>query len=103
MIRRPPRSTLFPYTTLFRSRRRGHASGSAASEPREGNGGRASLGRDWPGTDDPAWRGGGRYFAGGGGDVGERGQPADIRGRAGEDEQVAAGREGSRGGGFAVR
>src|SRR5438874_10652150 len=25
MIRRPPRSTLFPYTTLFRSRRRGDA------------------------------------------------------------------------------
>src|SRR2546426_3059427 len=25
MIRRPPRSTLFPYTTLFRSRRRHHA------------------------------------------------------------------------------
>src|ERR1043166_5162164 len=25
MIRRPPRSTLFPYTTLFRSRARGHA------------------------------------------------------------------------------
>src|SRR2546430_9887375 len=25
MIRRPPRSTLFPYTTLFRSRRGGHA------------------------------------------------------------------------------
>src|SRR5947199_10370132 len=25
MIRRPPRSTLFPYTTLFRSRGRGHA------------------------------------------------------------------------------
>src|SRR2546430_14784957 len=24
MIRRPPRSTLFPYTTLFRSRRLGH-------------------------------------------------------------------------------
>src|SRR3712207_7308121 len=24
MIRRPPRSTLFPYTTLFRSRRTGH-------------------------------------------------------------------------------
>src|SRR2546422_8356563 len=24
MIRRPPRSTLFPYTTLFRSRDRGH-------------------------------------------------------------------------------
>src|SRR3712207_6908033 len=25
MIRRPPRSTLFPYTTLFRSRRKGMA------------------------------------------------------------------------------
>src|SRR5256885_11402653 len=25
MIRRPPRSTLFPYTTLFRSRRAHHA------------------------------------------------------------------------------
>src|SRR2546427_5153173 len=25
MIRRPPRSTLFPYTTLFRSRRSGRA------------------------------------------------------------------------------
>src|SRR3712207_7781644 len=25
MIRRPPRSTLFPYTTLFRSRRQGRA------------------------------------------------------------------------------
>src|SRR3712207_8921813 len=25
MIRRPPRSTLFPYTTLFRSRHRGEA------------------------------------------------------------------------------
>src|SRR3712207_8182072 len=24
MIRRPPRSTLFPYTTLFRSRQRAH-------------------------------------------------------------------------------
>src|SRR5256885_6374035 len=24
MIRRPPRSTLFPYTTLFRSQHRGH-------------------------------------------------------------------------------
>src|SRR5436189_5887402 len=26
MIRRPPRSTLFPYTTLFRSNRMGHRS-----------------------------------------------------------------------------
>src|SRR2546429_6328075 len=29
MIRRPPRSTLFPYTTLFRSLRRAAAVGSA--------------------------------------------------------------------------
>src|SRR5438105_6987347 len=29
MIRRPPRSTLFPYTTLFRSGRRGHHAGAA--------------------------------------------------------------------------
>src|SRR6266536_2451422 len=32
MIRRPPRSTLFPYTTLFRSRRRRR--GRSASRPR---------------------------------------------------------------------
>src|SRR3712207_8689095 len=32
MIRRPPRSTLFPYTTLFRSPR--HASRVAPSPPR---------------------------------------------------------------------
>src|SRR2546427_7623303 len=38
MIRRPPRSTLFPYTTLFRSRdRSGAAGGVAASWPAEVN------------------------------------------------------------------
>src|SRR5260221_9186687 len=31
MIRRPPRSTLFPYTTLFRSGRRGGRGGDAGS------------------------------------------------------------------------
>src|SRR5256885_12533059 len=52
MIRRPPRSTLFPYTTLFRSRnarrapgrrhRRARADdGRAASRPRVASGGRA--------------------------------------------------------------
>src|SRR2546429_6167239 len=39
MIRRPPRSTLFPYTTLFRSsqRRRGefHSHHPAAATPRQ--------------------------------------------------------------------
>src|SRR2546429_4729949 len=34
MIRRPPRSTLFPYTTLFRSRR--YISSSLASERSKG-------------------------------------------------------------------
>src|SRR2546429_1820565 len=31
MIRRPPRSTLFPYTTLFRSRQADGATGSPAA------------------------------------------------------------------------
>src|SRR5207247_10285716 len=34
MLRRPPRSTLFPYTTLFRSPRRGRAA-RARSLPRQ--------------------------------------------------------------------
>src|SRR3712207_9014734 len=33
MIRRPPRSTLFPYTTLFRSRRRRETDRSPTDEP----------------------------------------------------------------------
>src|SRR3712207_8872170 len=40
MIRRPPRSTLFPYTTLFRSRRTPHRPGRAC---RPGRGNRAKL------------------------------------------------------------
>src|SRR3712207_6861583 len=32
MIRRPPRSTLFPYTTLVRSRQRGHPAGGHPGE-----------------------------------------------------------------------
>src|SRR5258708_14888955 len=42
MIRRPPRSTLFPYTTLFRSREPGWAGGISLSGPR---GGCAAAGR----------------------------------------------------------
>src|SRR2546422_8513526 len=34
MIRRPPRSTLFPYTTLFRSKRHNIAIFQKAAEPR---------------------------------------------------------------------
>src|SRR2546422_2007895 len=32
MIRRPPRSTLFPYTTLFRSRPQGHTFRAGATD-----------------------------------------------------------------------
>src|SRR2546426_5864844 len=38
MIRRPPRSTLFPYTTLFRSRRPRHQGEAALGAPRAGRG-----------------------------------------------------------------
>src|SRR5690242_21496165 len=34
MIRRPPRSTLFPYTTLFRSQSRGQSRQAAGGLPR---------------------------------------------------------------------
>src|SRR2546425_2414922 len=34
MIRRPPRSTLFPYTTLFRSCRGSRSRGAASTRPR---------------------------------------------------------------------
>src|SRR5205814_7197139 len=34
MVRRPPRSTLFPYTTLFRSRRGAGARRGRRTEPR---------------------------------------------------------------------
>src|SRR3712207_7495427 len=58
MIRRPPRSTLFPYTTLFRSPqdgrmegrahgRRFYARAGAASSPR------SAIARGWPGPARP--------------------------------------------------
>src|SRR2546427_1541224 len=63
MIRRPPRSTLFPYTTLFRSADGGARGGGAAGAGRAARaqvrGGRGSGGgRAAPG---------GRAFPGGGG------------------------------------
>src|SRR3712207_8040740 len=47
MIRRPPRSTLFPYTTLFRSggQRRRRGAGGCRSQDRE----RGRPGRSGPG------------------------------------------------------
>src|SRR2546426_5148343 len=41
MIRRPPRSTLFPYTTLFRSR---EAAGRIGAQPVLGRSGRPEAG-----------------------------------------------------------
>src|SRR2546422_6781291 len=57
MIRRPPRSTLFPYTTLFRSRRGGRASRRAggARRPRPQRPGARPRGR--AGGGGPARRG----------------------------------------------
>src|SRR2546426_8169796 len=49
MIRRPPRSTLFPYTTLFRSRNRGKGAALATGIARalaDGAGGIATLDAD---------------------------------------------------------
>src|SRR5689334_24629564 len=49
MIRRPPRSTLFPYTTLFRSRGRAEAGqGRAPGHPRRDAGGHRGPRRDEP-------------------------------------------------------
>src|SRR3712207_7850553 len=46
MIRRPPRSTLFPYTTLFRSHGRAERAARLAVAPRvEGGSGQQQIGR----------------------------------------------------------
>src|SRR3712207_8089996 len=48
MIRRPPRSTLFPYPTLFRSRRSAATSPGATGRPK--GGGRACASAPTPST-----------------------------------------------------
>src|SRR5689334_23911193 len=56
MIRRPPRSTLFPYTTLFRSRvlrRRAAADGGDRARCPADRGGGDDLHRPAPGPADP--------------------------------------------------
>src|SRR3712207_8094214 len=62
MIRRPPRSTLFPYTTLFRSR------------------GVLRAARLRPARAPAGWRGGGGVDAGGGDGAGADGARAGRRG-----------------------
>src|SRR3712207_7611927 len=51
MIRRPPRSTLFPYTTLFRSRRLGRARLVGTASGPVGRRRRPPLGRAGRGQD----------------------------------------------------
>src|SRR2546426_10957544 len=98
MIRRPPRSTLFPYTTLFRSPpRRGPAAVAAREErPRAAadaalaavRPGRPALhGEPRPGAAEPRGRPRGRAARGRGG-VRVAGAPA--RGRAGSDVSAGA-------------
>src|SRR3712207_9088003 len=80
MIRRPPRSTLFPYTTLFRSpaTRDGDAAerpvvrcvlggaGALGGGPRGQPGGGRVTGRDYPGTRRPCGLATARCLASGG-------------------------------------
>src|SRR3712207_7809303 len=53
MIRRPPRSTLFPYTTLFRSDNIMHTGAiyDQANEP-DNDGARGTESQGWPGRQD---------------------------------------------------
>src|SRR4030042_35404 len=87
MIRRPPRSTLFPYTTLFRSGDGDHQGDRERDPPagvergdRVGGGGRAR----------PAVRGGGGGGCGAGG-ARAGGEHAELPGDAPADERERAG------------
>src|SRR3712207_6880286 len=73
MIRRPPRSTLFPYTTLFRSARQPAGLGQRLPRRRADRGG----------------AGGGRR----GGDHGPRRRPGDVPGAAGARVRLVHGRD----------
>src|SRR3989449_8956242 len=108
MIRRPPRSTLFPYTTLFRSRLRGRLSAGvlwipAETERHGGVGGHSRGGQ--PGLQP---RGGRRYQRllreyrpsppGGGGESAGVG-PASAQADSGGAESWGGGGGAARGGG----
>src|SRR2546429_9867841 len=64
MIRRPPRSTLFPYTTLFRSRAAYHARGVPRLRTLHHVGGTERRARSprYGGTGDEGRRAGGRRY-----------------------------------------
>src|SRR2546426_1282154 len=96
MIRRPPRSTLFPYTTLFRSRRDPHPlvapaaqrGGGAAAEKLHL---RAVLGEGVPGNEEAQDRllAGEAVVLAPGGDVGKRGPGVGGRGLTAEQRVLA--------------
>src|SRR5687768_18031020 len=57
MIRRPPRSTLFPYTTLFRSgQKRSAVDGGGGRNRRRKLGNNGGIGRHAPGVQLPGLR-----------------------------------------------
>src|SRR2546425_10635381 len=82
MIRRPPRSTLFPYTTLFRSRRAGIRGRAAAAAGARRPGGSARGPRPVRARRRPA--------AAGGGSAGGRGRLVSPRHRAGRADRRGA-------------
>src|SRR3712207_2792271 len=83
MIRRPPRSTLFPYTTLFRSRG-GGAQGLAATGG-DDRGADQRQHRGWVGDGGGGARVPLRLRDAGQGGTGEGGLAAGLRGGGGDD------------------
>src|SRR2546426_7206454 len=73
MIRRPPRSTLFPYTTLFRSIAEAEFDQAGAIAACEGLGGAALAQRQWAGAQ--AWYARGLRLAEATGDQRQIGRP----------------------------
>src|SRR3989440_3941573 len=84
MIRRPPRSTLFPYTTLFRSRGEARPPRGAARGPARdlGRASHAVRGAGGPGAGGPRGRSrrGARHACGAGGVAGGRRGRRHVRG-----------------------
>src|SRR5215213_11310193 len=100
MIRRPPRSTLFPYTSLFRSRFRSAAAGDAGAAGRPGERAAAhppprDLGRLVDGSAgagrDGALRGGDVWMAGTAAGRGAAAAAGPVRGLHGVAEPPAVG------------
>src|SRR2546430_10738725 len=101
MIRRPPRSTLFPYTTLFRSLAEGRASlnlvtrrGGRNGLARRPGGFEEAFGTKFDGIANVCGEEGGSFNGGGG----PRGRSLPAPPGGGRDPPAAAGRVGAAGG-----